>query len=242
MNNLWEKLNQESELKGNWLQEKTSEEIGEALDGEGGILQMIWDIDNDKVRNVLEHNLKLNITTPEEIKKEIAIYYNQVEPKLRDEQLEELFNRLVTGRNLLPSSILREFQNRGKITAEENSEVRKLMEISLDHWVNPSSVIRDTSIYKDLVAVKDSEEKELILRYLNNWCSAIWTKDEYEYYLCIKNYNYKSNDLKKFIISLIIEENVYPSDILRIFELFQDSTECWEDTKKLIRSKIESEW
>ena len=244
MSNLEKWFYDESEtVKETWLQEKTSNEIWDVLDGEGSVSQMIWDIENEKIRYSLSYfmNKKDNPLQSQNIQEEISIYYNEIEPRLKDEKLKEIFNHLVNNRLILPSSILREFKIRDKILEELDSEAKKLMEISLVH-ITPSGILRDKSIYKDLASIKDLEGRELVLRFLNNWSSAIWAKDEYEYYLCIKNYNYKSDDLKEFIISLIIEEKIYPSDILRVFELFQDKTECWENTKNFIRSKIDSEW
>lgn len=252
MENLKEWLNKEADSikKDAELQEKISEEIWETLDSEDGINQTILDVDNEKIKNILKYyfhtksrTLEEKSRTLKEINAEIKVYNEEIKPRLEDKQANELFNRLLRNRKILPSSILKEFQIRDEILAESDPKIREFMELSLTK--NFPSVIlpgieslrqRSKDACKELVAVTDPDEKKIIQRYLDQWYSPIWIKEEYEDYVYIKNYEYKNEDLKIFVLSLIENKKENPSLISYFFEIFKNWTTFWEDEEKYIRS------
>lgn len=237
--------------KEGWLQEKTSNEIWEVLDGEGSIQQMISDIDNEKIRNILEYfyNRKDNSLQSQRLKEEVALYYDELEPKLKDKELNELFNRLTNTRKLLPSSILKEFQIRDEILAESDPLIKNLMVILLKK-ATPSTILpsfetereKSREIYRELATVTNPDEKEIIQRYLDEWYSPKLIKEEYEDYVYIKNYGYKNEDLKNYILSVINDKKENPSLIMFFFDIFKDWTEFWEDGRNYIIWLINSHW
>lgn len=251
MNNLEQWFNKTESVKAPSVQEKMSDKIWEILKAEGSIEQMIWDVPNERIRYSLEYFLKRKDSSikSEKIKEEIAIYYNEIEPKLVDEELSNLFNRLVTKRIILPSSILREFEIRDEILAESNPEIKNIM-VRLLNKVSPSIILPPVEIErqkslnacKRLAAVINPDEKEIIERFLTEWSSPISIEEEYEYYVYIKNYEYKNDDLKNFVLSLINEGREEPSVIALFFDIFKDWKEFWEDDKKYIQLLINNWW
>lgn len=226
-------------VKENWLPgNNVLGNISETFGAENSIEQMIWDIDNSDIRNTLAYNLKENLRTREELKKEIVIYYEKIEPKLWDEDLKNLFNLLVANRRILPSFILKEFEYRDQILAESDPKVKELMEISLKHDKFPSLVLNGKEFYKKFAAVEDKESKNIILYYLENWLSPRLVNDEYEDYLDIKNYEYKNEDLKNFLLSLIDERKANPSIIAFFFNIIKDYTSFWDEQKIYIMRLI----
>lgn len=234
-----------SESVKNWLEKKKmSWEILNDLGAEGSIEQMIWDIDNESVSKILDYYLKEKLRTKEEIMQEIDVYYNEVLPKLWDNELNTLFNLLVSRKRILPSSIIKEFKNRDEILSESNPEVKKLMETSLTHNRFPSLVLDGKDTYKRLATVQDEELKNVILYYLECGLSPEWVESEYEDYNYIKNYKYKNEDLRNFLISLIdINDKCIDSSLVAyFFDIFKDWTEFWEDKEKYIMSLINTRW
>lgn len=226
-------------VKENWLEEKdVSVSLLSGLGAENSIEQMIWDIDNSNVRDILAYNLNENLRTREELKKEIAIYYQEIEPRLWDKDLNKMFNLLVTARRTLPSFILKEFGYRDQILAESDPKVKELMEISLKHDKFPSLVLNGKDFYKKFAEVKDEESRNIIVYYLGNWLSPRLVNDEYEDYLDIKNYEYKNEDLKNFLLSLIAERKADPSIIAFFFDIFKDYIEFWDEQKIYIMRLI----
>jgi hypothetical protein len=61
--------------------------------------------------------------------------------------------------------------------------------------------------------------------------------EEYEVYVDIKNYEYKSEDMKNYVLSLI-RSWVRPKSVDRIFDLIKDNTECWPETQKYIKQLL----
>lgn len=234
--------NLESEPKKS-AQANVSNEIWKTLWGEWSISQMIWDIDNERVRFILEYYLNNKTLTTETLMKEISIYYEEVEPKLWDEKLKQLFELLINKKRILPSSIVKEFKNRDEILMESDPEVKRLMEISLEKKWFPSLILRRKYVYEKLAGVTDEDSKKIILYYLESWLSPELVNDEYEDYVYIKNYEYKNENLKNFIISLIDNNNnVNPSLVAFFFDIFKDWTEFWEDDKKYIIWLINTRW
>ena len=212
--------------------------ISETLGVENSIEQMIWDIDNPIIRDILTYNLKENLRTREELKEEIEIYYEKIKPELWDEDSSNLFNLLVNNRRILPSSILKEFEYRDQIFVESDPKVKELMEISLKHGKIPSLVLNGRKFYKKFAEAEDKESKDIILYYLQNWLSPRLVNDEYEDYLDIKNYEYKNEDLKNFLLSLIDERKASPSIISLYFDIIKDNTEFWDAQKTYIMRLI----
>jgi len=222
-----------------WLEKKVSNDIFDGLGAENSIEQMIWDIENVSIRNVLMNTLKENLRTREELRKEISIYYEEIEPRLWDNDLNKLFNLLVAnGKRILPSFILKEFEYRDQILAESDPKVRELMEISLKHDKFPSLVLNGGEFYKKFAEAEDKGSKDIILYYLQNWLSPRLVNDEYEDYLDIKNYEYKNEDLKNFLLSLIDERKASPSIISLYFDIIKDNTEFWDAQKTYIMRLI----
>ena len=220
----------ESEVKENWLKAtKISWEILDDLGAEGSIEQMISDIDNGRIWEILRYHLTENWRSREEIKKEVLIYYKDIEPRLGDEKLNTLFNILITKKRILPSWILEEFKIRDKILAEPDPKVKELMEISLKHDKFPSLVLNGKELYKKFAEVEDRESRNIILYYLEEWLSPRLVNDEYEDYLDISRYEYKNEDLKNFILSLIDKRKVKPSLVALFFDIFKDWTEFKDD-------------
>ena len=239
MSNLEKKNRVQESVKENWLGEKKmSGAILEDLGAEGSIEQMIWDIDNSRIWEILTYHLNENWHSREEIKKEISIYYNDIEPRLWDRELNALFNALITKKRILPSRILEEFEIRDEILAESDSKVRELMKKSLDNNRFPSMILKGKEIYKELAKIDNEKEKEIITFYLENWYSPQWVDDEYEYYIYIRDYKYKNEDLKNYILSIIETRKADPSLIAFFFDIFKDYTEFWEEQRKYVSNLI----
>lgn len=230
--------NNESEsVKRNWLKEKSSDGISEALDEESSILQAIWGITNERMRYILEYVLKEKLRTKEEIKKEIEIYHKEIEPKLSDEQLGKLFKGIVSNKKILPSGILKEFRIREAILAEPDSEVKILMEKSLG-GIYPSKILEDKEIYQELAAVTNLDEKKIILHYVEEWYTSRLVREEYESYKYIKNDT--ETNVKSLAMAYIEKWNM-PSEAILYLELFEKIVECGKDTVDYVLSLI-NEW
>lgn len=219
-------LNQAKPLDG------AKQEIGHALDEKQYVSQMVSEIDNENLRSVLNHYFHEEKYSSEKIVKEIEIYYKEIEPRLSNEASEKFFNNLLKWK-LLPSSISKEFIVRDEIFLED-SQIKEMMEISLENGVRPSVIMEWKDLYSQLVVVEDPTEKDLILRYLSEWYTPKSVYNEHEIYEEIMSYEYKDEDLKDFLLSLMKDENVNPSFIELYFNLFCDK-ECWEETKNYIR-------
>ena len=251
MDNLLEK-GTDKQLKSeqsSWLSKKLQWELWAALINaskdvatEGSIEQMIWDIDNSKIRGIFEYYLKEKLHTKEEIKEEISIYYSEVEPMLWDAELNKLFNALVNRKKVLPSSIMMEFKIKDEILGEQDSDARELMKISLEHELFPSLILDGKDIYKKFAWVKDDESRKIILYYLESWLTARWVDERYEDYLYIKNYEYKNEELKSFILALIKNNNVDPSLVIYFFDIFKNYTKFWEEEQNYITLLINTKW
>lgn len=238
MAKLESKFHNESEsVEKDWLKEKTSNEISETLDEESSISQMIWGIENERMRDILGYVLKEKLRTKEEIKKEIEIYHNEIEHKLGDEELNRLFKGIISNKKILPSAILKEFRIREDILGEPDSEAKTLMERSFGK-IHPSKILEYKEIYQELAAVKNPDEKEIILHYIDEWCTSRFVKEEYE------SYKYIKNDTKEGVKSLAmayIKKWNMPSEVILNLELFEEMVEYGEDTVNYILWLI-NEW
>lgn len=238
MAKLESKFHNESEsVENGWLKEKTSNEISEALDEESSILQMIWSIENERMRDILEYVLKEKLRTKEEIKKEIEIYHSEVEPKLWNKEINRLFKGIISNKKILPSAILKEFRIREDILEEPDSETKILMEKSFGRLF-PSKILEDKEIYQELAAVKNPDEREIILHYIEEWYTSRLVREEYE------SYKYIKNDTKKGVKSLAmayIKKWNMPSEAILYLELFEKIAEKGEDTVNYILWLI-NEW
>lgn len=231
MAKLESKFYRESEsVETDWLKEKTSNEISEVLDEGSGISHMIWGIENERMRYILEYVLKEKIRTKEEIKKEIEIYHNEVEPKLIDEEFKRLFNSIISNKKILPSAILKEFKIREDILGESDSDTKVLMEKSLGK-IYPSKILEDKEIYQELAAVKNLDEMEIILHYIDEWYTSRFVKEEYESYKYIKNDTEES--VKSLAMAYINKWNM-PSEAILYLELFEKIVEYGEDTTNYV--------
>ena len=229
-----------SEPEKNWLEErKMSGEIINDLGAEGSIEQMVWDIDNARIREILMYNLNEKLRTREDIKKEIAVYYEKIEPRLWDESFNELFNMLISKKRIIPSHISEEFKCRDQIMAESDPKVKELMEISLANKRFPSMVLQWRNIYEELAKVENEDEKRIIKYYLKNGLSPRWVEDEYVFYTYIRDFEYKNEKLKSFLLSLINDNNVAPSLVVNYFDIFKNDTIFRE---AYIRSLINTWW
>lgn len=245
MSNLEKKNLEQESVKENWLgKKKMSGDLLEDLGAEGSIEQMISDIDNSRVWEILTYYLNLNENwrSREEIKKEIFIYYKDIEPRLEDEELNTLFNTLITKKRILPSWILEEFKIRDEILAEPDPKVRELMKKSLDKNRFPSLILEGKETYKKLAKIENEDERRIVAYYLENWSSTRWVEEKYEDYIYIKNYEYKNPELRSFILSLINDNGVDPSLIAYYFSIIKDRADFWEDDKEYILKLINTPW
>lgn len=224
----------------NWLEEKkSSANLLDNLRAENSIDQMMWD--------VLAYYLKEGLRTREELTKEIEIYNDEIKPKLWDKDLNKLFKLLLTARRL-PSVILKEFGYRDLVLTESDPEVKELMEISLRHNKLPSVILGWKDFYKKFAKVKDEKPRNIILYYLKDWLSPRSVNDEYEDYLDISSYEYKNENLKNFLLSLIDERKVEPLVVASFFGIFKDWTEFEDDEdghnekKEYIISLFNTRW
>ncbi len=74
----------------------------------------------------------------------------------------------------------------------------------------------------------------MIVRYLEEWYTPKSVNDEYESFVKIMSYEYKDENLKNFILSLIKEEQVTPSLIELYFDSFKDRKKS-DETEQYIR-------
>ena len=203
-----------------------------ALDERQVVSQMIGEIEDVGVKKVLLSYNSNELYSSTKIKEELKVYSDAV-ANFSSEKLAEL-NGIISKYNMLPSAWVRQLEIKDVILAESDPEVKKLMEISLENGVRPSVIMEWKDLYSQLAVVEDPTEKDLILRYLSEWYTPKLVYNEHEIYEEIMSYEYKDEDLKDFLLSLMKDENVNPSFIELYFNLFCDK-ECWEETKNYIR-------
>jgi len=213
---------------------QVSHGLWEVLYGKQIIAQMVENIKNEEVKSALLSRFTNGACTLKQVKKEIKIYNDSFD-KLSDEELME-FNALISRYQLLPSYWLKELSTKNEILSKD-PEIRKLMGLSLQNNIRPSIIKDGESIYEKLATVENPEEKYLILYYLQEWCLPKLVEEEYENYKDIKNYDYKDENLKQFLLSLIKDEKISPSLIELYFDIIKDK-EFWEETEKFIRRLI----
>ena len=213
---------------------KVTHGIWEVLYGKEIIAQMVENIKNEEVKSVLLSRFNNGVCTLKQAKKEIKIYNDSFD-KLSDEELME-FNALISKYKLLPSCWLKELATKNEILSKD-PEIRKLMGLSLQNNIRPSIIKDGESIYERFAAVENPEEKDLILYYLQEWCLPKLVEEEYENYKDIVNYEYKDENLKQFLLSLIKDEKISPSLIELYFDIIKDK-EFWEETENFIRRLI----
>jgi hypothetical protein len=89
-----------------------------------------------------------------------------------------------------------------------------------------------------LAAVKNPDEREIILHYIEEWYTSRLVREEYE------SYKYIKNDTKKGVKSLAmayIKKWNMPSEAILYLELFEKIAEKGEDTVNYILWLI-NEW
>ncbi len=224
----WLKLWDSLEKTQSWQEGKNhiAARIFNALDTEGSIHQMIWDIENEEIRSNLEYYLEKKVFTPERIKQEIDVYYEKLESKLQDASIKELVDRLLSKKRFLPSSLVKEIQYRDEILSEWNPEAREMMEKSLN-IIYPSTIIENKDIYAELAQVIQPDEKNIIDIYIKYWLDPEWVKNEYEDYKYIKESD--NENVRNLALSFIKKWN-RPSVAMIYFDLFEKITEYWQDT------------
>ena len=103
--------------------------------------------------------------------------------------------------------------------------------------VLPSYLETQIQFYEKLKKVEADDERDIITHYIEEWLLPSLVYEEYEVYLDIKNYEYKSEDMKNYVLSLI-RSWVRPKNVDRIFDLIKDNTECWPETQKYIKQLL----
>ena len=103
--------------------------------------------------------------------------------------------------------------------------------------VLPSYLETQIQFYEKLKKVEADDERDIITHYIEEWLLPSLVYEEYEVYLDIKNYEYKSEDMKNYVLSLI-RSWVRPKSVDRIFDLIKDNTECWPETQKYIKQLL----
>lgn len=103
--------------------------------------------------------------------------------------------------------------------------------------VLPSYLETQIQFYEKLKKVKANDERDVITHYIEEWLLPSLVYEEYEVYLDIKNYEYKSEDMKNYVLSLI-RSWVRPKNVDRIFDLIKDNTECWPKTQRYIKQLL----
>lgn len=224
--------NLDSQQLNPWENLKTKQEIGESLDERQALYQMIWKIENDGVKSVLLLCVNEWRYTLPRMKEEICIYNDSI-GKFSDEKIVEI-NDIISKYNILPSAWVREIAMKDQILSESDPKVRELMEISLKSMVKPSVILESRDFYEKLATVESQEEKDLIVYYLKEWYSSKLVNDEYEIFGEITSYEYKDENLKNFILSLIKNEKINPSFIELYFDLFKDR-EYSDETENYMR-------
>lgn len=103
--------------------------------------------------------------------------------------------------------------------------------------VLPSDLDKQIQFYEKLKKVEANDERDVITHYIEEWLLPSLVYEEYEVYLDIKNYEYKSEDMKNYVLSLI-RSWVRPKNVDRIFDLIKDNTECWPETQRYIKQLL----
>lgn len=135
---------------------------------------------------------------------------------------------------------------------EEIDTYNKIKTAFLDEWfrpildkilsnekmkVLPSYLETQIQFYEKLKKVEADDERDIIAHYIEEWLLPSLVYEEYEVYLDIKNYEYKSEDMKNYVLSLI-RSWVRPKSVDRIFDLIKDNTECWPETQRYIKQLL----
>lgn len=103
--------------------------------------------------------------------------------------------------------------------------------------VLPSDLDKQIQFYEKLKKVEADDERGVITHYIEEWLLPSLVYEEYEVYLDIKNYEYKSEDMKNYVL-LLIRSWVRPKSVDRIFDLIKDNTECWPETQRYIHQLL----
>lgn len=218
-----------------WENMEIKQEIGEELDEKQYLLQMIWEIEDDGVKKVLLSYNSNELYSSTKIKEGLKVYSDAV-ANFSSEKLAEL-NGIISKYNMLPSAWVRQLEIKDVILAESDPEVKKLMEISLKSNIRPSVIMEEKAEYQKIATIGDKELKDFTLYRLQEWVLPKLVEEEYENYKDIKNYDYKDENLKEFLLSLIKDEKISPSLIELYFDIIKDK-EFWEETEKFIRGLI----
>lgn len=205
--------------------------IWEVLHDKQVIAQMFWDIKNEEVKSVLLSYMNRGICTTRKMRKEIKLYRDAFN-KFSDEKLIE-FNNVISKYQLLPSTSLDELLAKDEILSED-PEIRQLMVLSLQNGIRPSVIMKEKAEYQKIATIEDKEWKDFILDYLQEWVLPKLVEEEYENYKDIRNYDYKDENLRHFLLSLIRDEKISPSLIELYFDIIKDK-EFWEETENYIR-------
>ena len=242
MNNVEKKFSENSESKWNEIKqnkENVSQELWNALSEDKAIHEIIWNVKNEKIRSVLEYAFNEKVCTAEEIKKEIAIYEDEIKPKLSDTESISLFNRITRSEKVLPSKILKEFNIRDEILSQPDSGVKHLMEGTL-HLLLPSVVFESKDIYEKFTKVEELDERKIISYYFDAGFSPKAVDEEYEDYVDIKNCD--NEDVKELALAYV-ETWKMPSLAVFYLDLFKKIAEYWKETKDYILWLIEeTQW
>lgn len=208
--------------------------ISDALKEKQIVSQIIEKIKNGEVKSILLSYMNRGVCTTRQMRKEIKLYCDSFN-KFSDEKLIE-FNNMISKYHILPSTSLNELTAKDEVLSED-PEIRQLMVLSLQNGIRPSVIMREKAEYQKMATVENPEEKYLILYYLREWCLPKLVEEEYENYKDVVNYEYKDENLKQFLLSLIKDEKISPSLIELYFDIFKDK-EFSEETENFIRRII----
>ena len=169
-----EKKIEESNKKEIWFS-KTND-IAEMLDSETiwVIKEMIWVIENEKLRSNFEYYfLTERIYGEKKLQEEIWIYQNDIKPRLSDDSYVKLVDFLLSNSRSkkLPSGLKKEFDIYGELMSKTEPDEVKIISRYLDAWFIPSLVMEEYQVYVEIknLKFKSDEMKNYLISLMQSW-------------------------------------------------------------------------
>lgn len=224
--NLWT-INQPIELFSHWHEEtlKVSDKIWKSLLEKDKVLEMIWDIEYEDIRKVLENGLKH--VSPEYILKEISVYYDEVEPKLEEYENSKLYNLCLKWKNMLPSQLSNEIKANESINKEKDLNVKAFMDLSYCKRP-PSEILGDRDVYYEFSLINNDEEMAIIKRCLNLYWLSAYAVKEYQLSSYYEIKDISNDDVRKMML-LCVNRWFVPSMVQDYQLYFEYASKYWED-------------
>ena len=263
MSNLEKRVNETESVQENWLKKRnvSSNILNEV---EGSLDQMISDIEDKRVRYILNYCVNKEICSKEQIMKEINYYYTSIEPKLSsDPYLRHIFNlialnnTLVVNEQSLPTNL--DIQLNSEISKRQSIEedllklapdVRRLVEISLEHIlpsivrleidkiVNREEDSEEKSIYEELAEITNPDEKEVVENWLKRWLRLSFVLEEWQDYKIIRD---ETDEQVRSLAKAYINKWNTRDNAVRNIDGFRKIAWYWKDTVEYIIGLI-NEW